>query len=292
MRQNGTDLEVDTESGSHLFPAMTALHVDRLFEGAKDLLLTLTTDAQKGVIYVNGAAVQTSSVPFLMGGRLVVGDSPGQQDSWRGEVYGLAIYDRQLGPREVTRHYDTWTRNGRPGIAVEDEPAAIYLFDERGGNVVHNQAGRSFDLFLPKDYTVVYQFFLEPFWREFRPSLPYWRDVFQNVIGFVPLGLCLYPLMAVFGVRRAMLATVAAGAAVSLGIELIQSTMPLRESGTTDILANSAGTWIGVRAYRFLRPALALAGSRWLEIGHILDLPARGRCRRISGQDIPVEDQR
>jgi VanZ family protein len=273
MRQNGSDLEVDIESGGHLFPKMTELEVRGVFEGAKTLVLTLTTDAQKSLIYVDGAVVQTARVPFVMGGRLVVGDSPGQQDSWRGEVYGLAIFARQLAPSEVARHYDTWTQNKGPEIGVEDQPVALYSFDERAGNVVHNKAGRSFDLFLPKDYTVAHQFFLEPFWREFKPSPPYWRDLSKNVIGFIPLGLCLYPLLASFGVRRAMLATVAVGAAISLGMELIQATLPSRESGTTDLLANSAGTWIGVGMYRFLRPTLALTGSRWLRIGRIFGVP-------------------
>jgi VanZ family protein len=273
MRQNGSDLEVDTESGGHLFPKMTELDVGGIFAGANVLLLTLTTDAEKSLIYVDGAVVQTGRVPFVMGGRLVVGDSPGQQDSWRGEVYGLAIYARQLGPTEVARHYDMWTQNKGAEIGVDDRPVALYSFDERAGNVVHNKAGHSFDLFLPKDYTVAYQFFLEPFWREFKPSPPFWRDVFKNVIGFIPLGLCLYPLMASFGIRRAMLATVAVGAAISLGIELIQATMPWRESGTTDLLANSAGTWIGVRSYQFLGATLTSTGSRWLEIGRIFSLP-------------------
>jgi len=249
MLQVESALEIQTESGGHWFPKMSALQVDDVFRGAPPILFTMTTDEHRGAVYVNGVLAKEAPVPFHFDGRLVVGSSPGEQNSWRGQIYGVGVYARQLTPAEVARHYALWTEHQTEELSRGEPPVAIYSFDERGGNFVHNLEGRGFDLWLPRDYTVVNQFFLEPVWREFSSSPTYWGDVFRNVVGFIPVGFCFYPLMLAFGMRRAGLATVAAGAAISLGMELIQAMMPARDSGTTDILTNTTGTWLGIVAY-------------------------------------------
>jgi glycopeptide antibiotics resistance protein len=116
---------------------------------------------------------------------------------------------------------------------------------------------------MPRDYTVVNQFFLEPVWREFSSSPTYWGDIFKNVIGFMPLGFCFYPFLLSFGVKRAALLAVAAGAGVSLAMELTQAMMPARDSSTTDVLANTVGTWIGVAWYAVVRRITPVWFSRW-----------------------------
>jgi VanZ family protein len=253
MLQSESALEIQTESGGHWFPKMSTVRVEDVFRGAPPVLFTLTTEAQKGLVYVNGVLSQTSPAPFWFDGQMVVGSSPGQQNSWRGQIYGLAVYGRQLTAAEVARHYLLWKERDTAEIVDGANPVALYFFDERGGQTVHNHSGAHFDLSLPIDYTVVNQFFLEPVWREFSSSPTYWGDIFKNVIGFVPLGFCLYPLLLSFGVRRAVLLSVAAGAGVSIGMELIQAMMPARDSGTTDILSNTLGTWIGIAYYIIAR---------------------------------------
>jgi glycopeptide antibiotics resistance protein len=85
----------------------------------------------------------------------------------------------------------------------------------------------------------------------------YWRAVFKNIVGFIPLGFFFYAyLVTLRSIRRPALVTVVLGAAVSFTIEALQAFLPTRESGTTDLITNSLGTWIGVLSYRLLTPAV------------------------------------
>ena len=71
-----------------------------------------------------------------------------------------------------------------------------------------------------------------------------------NIIGFVPLGLALRAYWTlVRPIQRPALVTTALGLAVSLTIELLQSVIPTRNSGTTDLFTNSLGTYLGFLLY-------------------------------------------
>lgn len=89
--------------------------------------ITLTASAQGTAIYVDGALVKSCSHFGLSGrdfaGQLVVGNSPVANDSWSGDLRGLAIYDRELTSTEVIGHFNSWTKNGRPAISEKEGPA-------------------------------------------------------------------------------------------------------------------------------------------------------------------------
>lgn len=181
----------------------------------------------------------------------ITGDSPLQQDSWSGQVLGLAVYSIELPAPVVLRHYRAWTKTGQPEVASTEHNVGLYLFNERTGNLVHNHAGSGLDLVIPETYTVVDQIFLEPFWKEFSMSGGFWRGILKNIVGFIPVGLCFFPYFSlVRHFRQAALITVLVGFLVSLTIEVLQAFLPTRDSGMTDLITNTLGTYLGVLVYR------------------------------------------
>ena len=227
------------------------IYVDGLFRSAPSTFVTITSGAQGTTVYINGTAARTAPQFRLAAsdctGRLILGDSALQQDTWSGQVRGLAIYYSELPAATVLRHYHAWTEKGQPGVGQIEHLAGLYLFNERAGNIVYNHAGPGVNLVIPQTYTVLDEILLKPFWDEFNSSWGYWMNVLKNMVGFVPLGFCYYAyLTLVRKSKRAGIVTVILGFAVSLTIELLQALLPTRDSGTTDLITNTLGTWIGV----------------------------------------------
>ena len=126
--------------------------------------------------------------------------------------------------------------------------------------MAHDARHGGIDLCIPARFSLLHQPFLKPFWKEFRPRADYVVDVLVNIGGFVPLGFffCIY-FSSEPAIRHATLATVVLGLCVSLTIEVLQSYLPTRDSGTTDIITNTLGTFLGIRLYqsKITRTALA-----------------------------------
>ena len=258
------------------------IYVDDVFRKDRPLFVTMTSGAHGTSVYVNGILARAAQgfqlAPRDCTGRLIVGDSPRQQGTWSGQVRGLAIYSSELTAPTVLRHYGTWTTVALPEIADRDRTAALYLFDERAGDIVHNHTRPGVDLSIPGTYTVLDKVFLEPVWDEFDMSWGYWTNILKNIAGFVPLGWCFCAYFAlVRKTKRAGLVTVILGFAVSLTIEVFQGYLPTRDSGTTDLITNTLGTWIGVVLYNAARATLNLQ---------------RGIQKADRGPDGPVPDHR
>lgn len=232
----------------------------------KPILIAVATDPHRCGVYVDGrlsrATTQISVPEAAFNGKLIVGDSPWQTDSFRGGIFGLAIYDGELTAAQVSRNYQSWTLTGRPDLDLEDRIVALYLFDEHAGSVIHNRVSRAGDLLIPDRYTVVDKIALQPFWTEFDLSRSYWSGNLKNIVGFLPVGFffCAYFVVR-RAVRRPVLVTVALGVLLSLTIEVLQAFLPTRDSGTTDIITNTIGTWLGVLLYGRLQSGL-LANRR------------------------------
>ena len=259
-RQSLTDLEVAVLrwESPRSFVEREHFYVDGFVQALhqhKPVFITVTSDPEAIAVYLDGRLAQeVAQFPFpgeVLDSRLIVGDAPRQTDSFRGYIRGLATYATVLNSEQISRHFQSWTRQGAPVIEPEDSNSSLYLFDERTGNIVHNRAAKTGDLIIPAVYTNVDKITLEPFWSEFEWSRSYWSGNVKNVIGFVPFGMCFYPFFLSLGVkRRAALITVLAGALVSLLIEFFQAFLPTRDSGTTDIITNTFGAYIGIMLYR------------------------------------------
>ena len=264
LRQSQLDLLILTGAQHDQLHAGTAsLYVSEFFSRKQSpAFITLTSGVKGTCVYIDGvAATVAREFPLSaedLSGRLVLGDSAGQPDSWSGELLGLAIYHRQLTATQALHNYASWKESGRPDLAGDERNVALYLFDEHSGDVVRDKAGSGVDLSIPKTYRVMDKTFLEPFWSEFSMSRSFWSAVLKNIVGFIPFGFCFYAyLIAVLPAKRATLVTVALGTGVSVTIEILQAFLPTRDSGTTDIITNTLGSWVGVAAYKLSTPILA-----------------------------------
>jgi glycopeptide antibiotics resistance protein len=260
LHQSEVDLALRTEANK------IRLDVDNVFRKPGPLFVTITAGINGTAVYTDGVLVSLARHFRLPAqgftGQLVLGDSPGQTDSWSGQLLGLAIYGRELTGPQVLRHYETWTRKGQPDLFGDENNTALYLFNERAGNIVHNQARSGPDLYIPEKYEVLDKIFLEPFWKEFSMSRSYWKAALKNIVGFIPFGFCVYPCLSAHKFRRAALATVILGTLVSLTIEVVQGYLPTRDSGTTDLFTNTLGTYIGVVSFKVISPILATRYSK------------------------------
>jgi hypothetical protein len=260
VRQFDSDLKLETLEPNRPYRPVASRHYVSDVFGSASILIAITSGHEGTRVYRNGRLLESSprfrAFNRAFTARVILGDAPGQSEGWEGLIHGLAIYDCELTAVQVLRHYQTWAGNRRPAIAEEERNLALYLIDSPGPEV-RNLAGGA-DLLLPRTYTVVDKTFLRPFWEEINPYSGYWKDLFNNIAGFVPFGFCLFAYLSTMRpARRPVLFTVLLGTLVSLTIEVIQGlALPTRESSTTDLLTNTFGTWIGARLYRPVIPKL------------------------------------
>jgi len=243
------------------------VYIDDAFHQGRPSFITITASPRGAAIYLDGVLAESSSRFGLSSrdftGRLVIANSPVADDSWSGELRGLAIFDQELTATQVLEHFSSWTKNGGPEISGNGSPVALYLFDERAGSVIHNRAGSAPDLTIPDHYLILRQKLLEVPWREFYPRWSYLEDVLVNIGGFIPLGFvfCAY-FSSVRHLKRALWITIFFGFAVSFTIEVLQSYIPVRNSGMTDVITNTLGTAIGAIMFpwKITRALLSRAG--------------------------------
>ena len=268
LRQSQTDVTVRSEGCDaqyHCHPAN--LYIKNVFRSWHPVFLTVTAGRQDVSVYLDGAlALTQSGFPLSarsVSGRLVLGGSPRQPDGWSGRLLGVAVYQTRLSGEQALQNYTRWTGYGMPEIAEEERLIALYTFDEHRGRLVRDHSGHGRDLIIPERYQVPDKIALEPFWTEFEMTRSYSDAVVKNVVGFIPLGLCFCAYFSrLLPGKRAAMVTVVCGASVSFAIEILQAFLPTRDSGTTDIITNTIGTWVGVMLYRARVPLVIRLLSR------------------------------
>lgn len=279
LRQANADLVAGERWWTRNLPAEDrTIDIDGVFRRRPMMLLTVASGANGTSVYVDGKLL--GSAPHLwmpandFSGQLVLGTSPVDNDAWAGDLRGLAFYRSELTAAEVLRHYASWTGAGRPDITITQEQAALFLFDEGSGDVVHNGAASGADLYVPARYHQVHHAALKRPWDEYRLDSDYWKSAVINVAGFVPLGFFLYGYLFLgLRTRRAALITILVGALLSLNVEILQSFLPTRDSGMTDIITNSLGTALGAGLCRCTSIVCdSLRNSRYIYVRRFAEL--------------------
>jgi VanZ family protein len=249
--------------------------VDHVFREKKPVFVTITLGKEVTSVYLDGVLAKVSPILGVstnnFTGRLVIADSPTAHDSWSGQILGLAIYHHMLTSVQVAQHYENWRQNRRPTLSEDEALVALYLLDERNGNIAHNQFDPATDLIIPSRYSILHPSFLMAPWREYKPTWSYWQDFSVNIAGFIPLGFCLATYFSsVRVIERPRATTIALGFIVSLTIEVLQAFLPTRSSGTTDLVTNTFGTALGAMLYgcSFTQMLLAKASH---DFGGFLD---------------------
>jgi len=280
LRQYRGGLVVERNFESR-FEGKAEIYVGGVFSIQKSVFVTITSGAAGTAAYVDGTLVK--KVPYFtfsnqdLTGQFVVGNPPSKTYNWSGQLKGLAVYDRELSPAEVSQHFLDWTNFGQPTSAQSESVVARYLFNEENGNVVHNQIDSATDLLIPERFFVLHELFLERPWDEFRPTRSYWKNFGINIVGFIPLGFLFYAYFSQLrksGYPAGL--TIALGFVVSLTIEVLQSLLPTRDSGMTDLFTNTFGTALGAvlcvwstRYNWFARAGISFALLNEEEDGHV-----------------------
>ena len=239
------------------------IEIADIFRRNKQVFITVTAGQRMTTVYVDGRMVKRSPHFGLtrddLAGQLVFGTSPVESAPWRGNLLGLALYDRELTETQVAQNYHRWIQSGRPGNSAKESPVALYLFEEHTGDLAHDSARYGRDFNIPRHFGILQKPVLVMPQRKDLVRWSYWADVFVNVVGFIPLGFFVCAYLSSRRTRRAALAAIMVGAMVSLTIEILQVYLPTRDSDMTDLVANTFGTIIGVLSYRRTIARLFLA---------------------------------
>jgi VanZ family protein len=254
-------------------PAAEWLPAGRVLAEGKPLFLSISMGSLGTSIYIDGELCRAFARRGIsmnnLSGRLVVADGAEGRSSWPGQVLGLAMYGSQLTPSQVAENYASWTKGQPPVIREDEAPTALFTFDERQGNVVHNRVDSTNNLIIPDHYFALDPLFLASVRRDYQPTWDYWHDIGVNIAGFIPCGFLFTVLLSeVCIVSYPALKAISIGLLISLTIEVLQAFLPTRSSGITDLITNTLGTGVGVAVY-YWRPAQSLLGEvrRWFGIG-------------------------
>jgi hypothetical protein len=231
--------------------------------------LTLVSNRTTNSIYINGELAKSFQDTSLIGEKesirgyaVILGNSKDEKSSWTGSILALKVYERTLGEQEMARD-----RNGSTESASSEGLIAAFTFDKSRGTLIPDLSGNENSVTVPERITTTHNILAWPDWDvQKRAALT--KDMIVNVLGFVPLGFLLSfwrNQTNPSGPWRSYLLAVVTGALISLGIEVAQAYIPVRDSSMVDLICNTGGTGIGV-----LTLALSVRLSRRVirEVGH------------------------
>lgn len=231
------------------------LDADHVLRKDQPAFLVFTSGSHGTTVYLNGKIVehvswyQDSAENFQ--GELILGTSPIDHDPWSGKLLGAGFFSKEFSPAEIQQSFKFWQASGAIPHGAGLAAIATYSFSEREGATIRDDTGAGPSLRIPASYSVPYKPALKPFWREYSPDREYVNDIIRNVAGFMPLGFLLGGYFSKKGGwPRAFLWVLLCGGALSFTIEVLQAFIPERNSGTTDIITNTAGAILGALAWK------------------------------------------
>ncbi len=181
--------------------------------------------------------------------RLLIGNSVYGINGWNGTIYGLAFYNRVLSKSEIKTHYRQWIRDDSLLFARQYEPVHLYLFaKENFSRRIRDLGLAGNDLENPRVMPIFKMNFLYVR-TDFKSVGPeFFKDVFINFFGFIPIGfasmLFIYST-GWFSFRKAVFLSFLFCFSISLFIELSQAWLPSRNSDAFDLFFNSLGALTG-----------------------------------------------
>ncbi|MGA1842085.1 MAG: VanZ family protein [bacterium] len=213
----------------------TKVYIDGQLAGAKkDLLLKVPNESARA--------------------RLILGNSAYGNHYWIGDIYGLAIYGHKLTAKDAKFHFKRWIKEQNFSFAKDAEPEALYILNERSGELAFDQAGGNHHLQMPSKMHILRREVLGLPWNGIKIGRSFLIDIFLNILGFIPLGFLLNAILLNkngFFEKHSCLITVSFCFLISLVIEFAQSWVPSRSSQMLDLILNTFGAYLGVMFYRF-----------------------------------------
>ena len=235
------------------------IYADILSKKPEKVLLTVTTGHEGTRLYADGRLIEARSDLVLkipQGDRLklTLGNSVYGKGSWKGDLYGLALYGDELEQETITNHFKAWSENQVLSFSGNDKPLLAFTFNEgKGAEITDTVAGIQ-KLSIPSRFTIPERQYISLPWRDFKADKRYLMDFIINLAGFIPLGFVICALFIQSGgifQKKAVLFSVIFCFLTSLCIEIAQAWIPSRSSQGLDLVLNTIGAWIGAMLTRW-----------------------------------------
>jgi VanZ family protein len=225
----------------------------------KKWLLTITSGNEGTKLYLDGRLIQDKPhlvlrIPDENNPAITLGNSVHGNNSWRGEVYGLALHADQLKPGTIENRFRVWSRNQTFSFTKDEKPLLCFTFNEGKGTETIDNVMRIQKLSMPASFHILKKLFIIPPWSDFQANTSYFMDIIVNLLGFIPSGFALCTLLIQCGGilrKKAVLLSTISCFLLSLIIEIAQAWMPSRSSQGLDVIMNTLGAWIGTIIYQW-----------------------------------------
>ena len=247
------------QSGHDLYAAVLSQNEDGVtvlrklwMDGAcgagRPLFVTVVSSDDGVTVYLDGHLGRSFSLPIsakTLSGTILLGHTPTGDQPWSGDLFGMALYDKELNADELAHHVHQWLAGQTQEL--EKQEGVLCLYDLRSASadsVFHNLGPHGPDLVIPARFHALDKDILgwPTTW-----SRSIVLDALENIAGFIPVGLLFVMASGVTrrSVYRVLIAAVFAPALLSFSIELLQVYLPSRNSSLCDLFTNILGAALG-----------------------------------------------